>query len=322
MRINKITQLSFIFALCVIFLSFSAQGQNDAKKDKKKQKNDGVRTMVIPISIFSKKELKERQPSEFLEAGTLTVKEDGDDQVILSIRSDESTPLSIAFLIQENIQSTFNLELKILGDFIKRLPTGSRVMIGYIRNGNLQIRQKFTEDLGKAVGALRIIPGSLSSSPDSPFDAVKETLERFDALPAGRRAIIMFSDGFSGLDSASPSQNLLLDKAIFRAQRKSVAIHTFHYRSDLTTNTISTISLNSQGSLQRLSDETGGRAFIQGISPPVSIEPYLRDLSFVLNRQLVLSYLSTHMKKGYHRIQIISTYPDIKIEHPKGYYYR
>ena len=77
-----------------------------------------------------------------------------------------------------------------------------------------------------------------------------------------------------------------------------------------------------QSALAKLSDETGGRTFYQGSIAPVSLVPYLKDLIILLERQFALTYLSTHMKKGYHRVEVSSTNPDIRIEHPKGYYYR
>jgi hypothetical protein len=80
--------------------------------------------------------------------------------------------------------------------------------------------------------------------------------------------------------------------------------------------------LNGQGSLERLSDETGGRAFFQGSIAPISFEPFFDDLTLALNRQFALTYLSTHLKKGYHKIKVSSTNPDVEIEHPRGYYHR
>ncbi|MCB1023005.1 MAG: hypothetical protein KDB79_01350, partial [Acidobacteria bacterium] len=79
---------------------------------------------------------------------------------------------------------------------------------------------------------------------------------------------------------------------------------------------------NGQGSLNRISRETGGKAFFQGSFTPVSYQPFFRDLTMSLNRQFALTYLSTHMKKGYHRVEVLSTNPEVRIEHPKGYYYR
>ncbi len=66
------------------------------------------------------------------------------------------TPLNIAILIQDDLISQVGNELDITRDFIRSLPAGSRVMIGYITSGTLQVRQPFTTDLNKAAGSLRI----------------------------------------------------------------------------------------------------------------------------------------------------------------------
>ena len=308
-------------ALVFLFASFSGFAVSQPEK----RQTTKVRPVTVPISIFSKTELKEKQTDEFLEAGNLIVKEDGDLQTILSIRSIENSPLELGILIQEDLSTSFNLELKGLEDFISHLPPNSRVMVAYLRGGSIQVRQKFTSDLEKASKSLRITTGSAALAPSSPFQGVSDALPRFDALPLGRRAVLLISDGLDtshGLDSASPSQSLDLDQAILKAQRKSVAVYSFYTTTSATQNGSSILSLYGQGSLQRLADETGGRAFFQGTGAPVSFEPFLKDLSLSLKRQFALTYLSTHPAKGYHKVQVDSTNPQIKIEHPKGYYYR
>lgn len=288
------------------------------------RKSDGkVRPVTVPISIFTKEELKERRPEEFVEAGNLTVREDGDEQTILSIRSVENTPLQLAILIQDDLSSSFNLELKRLGDFINRLPRGSRVMVAYLRGGSLQVRQKFTEDLEKAAKSLRIVTSSAASAPSSPYQGITDALKRFDALPNGRRAILLISDGLDtsrGIESASPAQSLDLDQAILQSQRRGAAVYSFFTTSSSTERGNSLLISYGQGSLERLADETGGRAFFQGISSPVSFDPFFRDLNLLLKRQFALTFLSTHSQKGYHKIQVTSTNPQVRIEHSKGYY--
>jgi VWFA-related protein len=316
----------FFFAAAISLLLFFGNifAQPTESTDKNKKTKQKVRTVTIPISIFSKEELKQRAPEEFLEAGNIIVKENGDQQTILSIRSVSETPLALAILIQDDLSSVVNLELKNLGDFIKRLPRGSRVMVAYLRGGTIQVRQRFTDDLEKAADSLRILASSAAVAPNT-YEAVGEALERFDALPLGRRAILLISDGLdasNGLANSSPAQSLELDRAITKAQRKSVAVYSFYASGTLTERGGSTLVLNAQGSLNKLSEETGGRAFFSGTGTPVSFAPFFRDVSLALNRQFVLSYLSTHMKKGYHRVEVISTNPDIKIEHPRGYFYR
>lgn len=284
-----------------------------------------MRTVTVPISIYTKQELQQDQAAEYVQAERLVVKEDRDEQTILSIRSVSETPLTVAFLIQDDLTTTFNLQLKSIGNFIKELPKGSRVMVAYMRGGALQVRQKFTEDLVKAAGSLRVVAGTESAAPRNPYDSVAEVLNRFDALPGGRRAVIVFSDGLDatqGLSFASAANSLDLDRAILKAQRKSVAVYSIYSPATFTQGENSSLVLVAQSGLDKLADETGGRAFFQGSIAPVSFDPFFRDLSLLLSRQFALTYLSTHMNKGYHKIDIRSTNPDVKIEHPRGYYYR
>src|SRR5437868_11441883 len=136
---KSISLKPFTLTFFITLLFSAAFSQPPRRQDNK------VRTMTIPISIFSKSEIKEKKPQEFLEAGDLIVKEDNDEQTILSIRNMSNTPMALAILIQDDLSSNFNLELKGLAEFIRRLPRGSRVMVGYLRSGTTQIRQRFTD---------------------------------------------------------------------------------------------------------------------------------------------------------------------------------
>ena len=314
------------FLLTIFILSFSIVSFSQPPPEvKKKKSNDPVRVVTIPISLFTKKELRENQAEEFLQTDSITVEENQEEKTILSIRSVSNTPLSLAIVVQDDLGSSFNLELKRIGQFIRELPAGSKVSVAYLNGGSVQIRQKFTDNLEKAAGSLRIVSGSSAAAPRNPYDGLIDVLNRFDALPNGRRAILLFSDGLdvsNGLSSSSPGQSLDLDRAILRAQRRGIAIYSFYSAASLTANGSSTLILNAQGSLAKLSDDTGGRAFFSGTSSPVSFEPFFQDLGILLNRQFAITYLSDNFKKGFYKIKVTTTNPEIKIEHPKGYYYR
>lgn len=321
MKTIKIFVSIFLFSLPFAIIS-PAQPPSE---EKPRKSDERVRVVTIPISIYTKKELKKNQAEEFLQADRITVQENGEEKTIISIRSVSDTPLSLAVLIQDDLASNVNLELKSLGNFIKRLPSGSKVMIAYLSGGTVDIRQKFTDDLEKAAESIRIVRGSAASAPRNPFDSVIDVLNRFDAQPNGRRAILLVSDGLdisNGVSSSTPGQSLDLDRAILRAQRRGVAIYSFYSPASLTENGSSTLVLNAQGSLLKLSEETGGRAFFSGTSAPVSFAPFFQDLGILLNRQFAITYLSDNFKKGFYKIKVTSTNPEIKIDHPKGYHYR
>ena len=90
-----------------------------AQSDSDKQKQH-VRTVSIPISIYTKQELKANQAEEIVQVERLSVKEDREEQTILSIRSITDAPLSLAVLVQEDLASNFNLQIKDLANFIRR----------------------------------------------------------------------------------------------------------------------------------------------------------------------------------------------------------
>lgn len=279
-----------------------------------------ARPVVIPLTIRIKGGVA---PSESqLQTVDLTVSEDGEPQTILSIRAmGTSSPINLVVLIQDDVVSSIGNEIKALADFIRRLPKGSRVSVGYLRTGSLQVRQKFTPDLEKAAKSLRIPVGVASVAPYNPYVEVIEALKRFDAQPAGRRAILLVSDGLDvshGVDSSTPTQSVDLQRAITEAQRRSVAIYSFYAPTALTSSNGALIS-NAQSSLQRLSDETGGRPFFAGFGPPVSFDPFIKELDADLDRQIALTYLSTHLKKGFHRVKITSSTPGVEVNYPSGY---
>lgn len=283
-----------------------------------------VRTMTVPISIFTKTELKSDQTEELIQADRLIVKEDRKEQEILSIRSVTNTPLALEILIQDDLKGNINLQLPEIAKFIRELPKGSRVMVGYLRGGSIQVRQNFTDDLEKAARSLRIVAGT-NVGANGPYTLLASALSKFDGLPAGRRAVLLFSDGLDpseGMTGFGPSQSIELEDAVTKAQRRSVAIYSVYSPGVLTDGGNTRVILAAQAALSKLADETGGRAFLGGSSGAISFLPYFRTLGLLLSRQFVLTYLSTHMNRGYHKIEITSTNPEVKIEHPKGYFYR
>lgn len=276
------------------------------------------RPVTIPLTVY----VPESDFAPELQRIDLTVSEDGEPQTILSIRAiGTNSPLTLAVLIQDDVVSSVANEMKPLADFIRRLPRGSRVMVGSVRVGSLQVRQKFTTDLEKASRALRPPVGLSSLAPYNPYVQIVEAIRRFESQPSGRRAILIVSDGLDtsrGIDISSSTLSLDLQRAINEAQRHSVAVYGFYAPTVSTVNN-STLSLHGQSSLLRLAGETGGRAFFQGTGIPVGFDRFIRDLNSALQRQIALTYLSTHPNKGFHRVEVRPLTPGVRLAYPPGY---
>src|SRR5690242_2972752 len=83
-------------------------------------------------------------------------------------------PLNIAILIQDDLTSRVGNEIGVTRQFIRSLPSGSRVMVGYITAGSLQVRQPFTTEVNLAAKSLRIPIASTSASSYNPYVEVIE----------------------------------------------------------------------------------------------------------------------------------------------------
>lgn len=271
--------------------------------------------VTVPVTIRVKEETE-------LQNIDLSIHEDGEPQTIISLRGiGTNTPISLAVLIQEDLVPTVGNEIKDLADFIRQLPKGSRVMIGYLRTGSLLVKQRFTTDLDKAASVMRPPSGFASASPYNPYVEVIEALRRFDGQPLGRRAILLVSDGLDisrGVDSSSPTQSVDLQRAVNESQKRGVAIYGFYAPTIVAAANPALVS-NAQSSLLRLSDETGGLAFFQGTGAPVSFQPFIRELDTSLQKQAALTFLSTHLRKGFHKLEVKSSTPGVRVAYPSGY---
>ena len=286
-----------------------AEVNSDVRRD--------VRAVTIPVTVRLPEKTSQ---TEVLYLDALQVFEDGDRQEILSTRGAGRSPMTLAVLVQDDLVSTASNEIKGLGDFIRRLPPGSRVMVAYLRSGSIQVRQKFTGDLEHAAKSLRIPVSSPAFAPYSPFDSTREALRRFASQPVGRRAVLLISDGIDisrGVEGSSPGNGFDLQRAINEAQRLGVAVYSIYEPTEGASN--QWLVGNGQGSLNRLSNETGGRAFFEGTSAPVSIDNFLRDVDTLLSRQFALTYLSTHAEKGFHKVRVVAALGEGEIHYPSGY---
>lgn len=197
-----------------------------------------------------------------------------------------STPLNLAVLIQDDLVSRVGNELRETGEFIRTLPAGSRVMVGYIRSGSLQVRQPFTEDLDAAARALRIPVGSTAVSPFNPYTQVRDAVKQFPS-DGNRNAVLLVSDGLDtsrGFDFSSSVDSIDLNRAVKEAKARNVSVYSFYAPSvGLTSRNRMAVSFG-QSALNRISDETGGRAFFQG-TDFVTFDAYFERLTRTLNER-------------------------------------
>jgi hypothetical protein len=99
---------------------------------------------------------------------------------------------------------------------------------------------------------------------------------------------LLISDGLDvsrGFDVTSAGQTLDLERATHEASARRVAVYSFYAPSVGLTSHNRLAASYGQSSLNRISNETGGRAFFQGLTGFVTFDSYFSQLRDVLNQR-------------------------------------
>jgi hypothetical protein len=105
-------------------------------------------------------------------------------------------------LIDEILDSNIGNDLKDMQEFIKNLPDGAQVGVGYMSNAGISVAQNFTTDRDLAAKAIRL-PRGTTSSMDSPYLSLISLVKGWPQQKV-RREVIMISDGIDRLRGERP----------------------------------------------------------------------------------------------------------------------
>ena len=203
--------------------------------------------------------------------------------------------LELFLLLDDAAGSSLGSQLEDLRRFINSQPATTRIGVGYMRNGTVEIVQNLTEDHAKVAKSLRL-PIGLAGVNASPYFSVSDLIKRWPEAPV-RREILMVSDGIDRYGAGGASDPYV-DQAIEQAQRAGIVVFSIYTPGEGHFGH-SFWRINwGQNYLSQLSDETGGESFYLGLGPPVSFSPYLDDLSRRLLHQYLLTFLAKPAKKS------------------------
>jgi hypothetical protein len=204
--------------------------------------------------------------------------------------------LYLAVLIDDSLDSDIANQWNDLKAFLAGQPDNTYVLVAYARNGTAMVAQDFTNDHDLAAKALRLPTGN-SGAFASPYLALLDLMKRWPAS-ADRHSILMISSGIDyfrgGFDSRSPD----LDSTISRAQKQNINVWTMYAPDAGHRGRGFFLASRAQSNLSQLSDETGAESFYLGTGAPVTIKPYLDELSTHLSNQYLLTFKASDGPKG------------------------
>jgi len=207
----------------------------------------------------------------------------------------EHAGLELFCLLDDSSSSSLGSHLQDLRHFIEAQPATTAVAVGYMRNGTVDIVQNFTTDHGQAAQKLRL-PFGTGGGAASPWLSLSDLIKRWPDNSM-RREIVMITSGVDPFGGTGP-MNPYLDSAIEAAQRNEIVIYPI-YMPSAGHGGHSSYRMNwAQNHLAEIADETGGEDYMLGFGPPVSIAPYLDEISARLAHQYRVTFLMKPGNKG------------------------
>jgi len=226
--------------------------------------------------------------------------------------------LQLWLLIDDGSAFTLSTELAGLKTFVRALPAATEIGIGYMRNGGVQTVQPLTLDHQLAAKAIRL-PTSTPGISASPYLALTELIHKW-AAGSTAREVLMVSSGIDP-DYGTGPDNPYLSAAIDAAQRAGIVVHSIYYSGAGLWAHASGEIYWGQNYLAQLSDDTGGEFYWQGTMNPVSLAPYLDDLSQRLSGQYLVTFLAKPDRKaGFQTIKIKTELPHVTVAGPSRVY--
>jgi hypothetical protein len=259
-----------------------------------------------------------------LEPGDLTAQRGNTPERILQVQrlAGELADMQLFILMDDSTRtSSLGLQLPELRSFIESLPATTQVAIGYMRNGSFGLAQAFTADHQKAAGALRL-PVAIPGENGSPYFALSDLAKHWPSKQStDRRAVLMLTDGVDRYYEQANLDDPYVNAAIHDALKEGVMVYSIYLRGAGFYGQSGWVTNFAQSRLIEVSEETGGNAYFQGFSDPVTISPFLKDFRDRLENQYKVTIEALN-EKGVQPVKLRTELRGLKIESPTYMYVR
>jgi hypothetical protein len=233
-----------------------------------------------------------------------------------------SADMQLFILLDDSTRSSsLGIQLPRLKTFVESLPATTQVAIGYMRNGTFGQVQAFTVDHQKAANALRL-PLAVPGDNGSPYFALSDLAKHWPSREStDRRAVLMLTDGVDRYYGSAVPDDPYVNEAVHDTLKDGVMVYSIYLRGaglygqgNWTTNI-------AQSRLLEVSEQTGGYAYFQDFTDPVSISPFLTDFEARLDNQYQVT-MQVLSGKGVQPVKVQTEVPGLKIQAPSRIYLR
>jgi len=229
------------------------------------------------------------------------------------LRGDQAA-LQLYILVDDALPSSFSNQFGDLRQFIANQPATTEISVGYLRYGSVEIMQAPTADHDRAAHAFRVPFSSPGQSP-SPYMSLSELIRKQWPASDARREVLLISSGVDLYYRSWDTNDPYLNSAIQDAQRAGVIVYSIYWGDAHGVGRGPWNATMSQGYLTQLTDQTGGESWFQGFGNPVSLHPFLDNLSARLSEQYRVTFAKSG--GGLKPVRVTTEVPRVKLVAPR-----
>ncbi len=209
----------------------------------------------------------------------------------------------VAILIDDGLRETVGRELDDLRKFVRGLPPGVEVMVGFMQYGRVVADQGFTADHELAASSFHL-PDGMPGQSASPYICLSDFVKKWPsatstsatdggAMPATRKArfVLMLTNGvdpYNGSTSVMNQDSPYVNQSISDSQRAGVTVYAIYF-GDAGIRGMSADN-SGQSYLAQLAEGTGGVSLWEGVGNPVSMTPFLGQFQKAIAETYVATF--------------------------------
>ena len=300
MKLNRIFAAAAMFSLLAATLPCLAQGSDSV----------AAQTVITVLGKNSEAPAQLRQQDFQVQvAGKRAAVTD-----VIPLRGDRAG-LELVILIDGSARTSIGTQLGEIQRFVNSLPPTTAVAIAYMQNGRAVFSQPFTTNKAEALKALRL-PGGIAGSNASPYFCLSDLAKKWPSTNRdNRREVVMITDGVDPYNLRFDPDNPYLQAAINDSIRAGLIVDSIYWHDQGRYDRGLYQNNAGQSLLLQVSQDTGGKAYWQGIGNPVSFAPFFNDLSRRLQNQYELGFeVPARSKPEIVALKVKLTMPDTKLD--------
>jgi hypothetical protein len=227
-------------------------------------------------------------------------------------------PVQMVVLIDNSARTSLGRNLSELEQYINNLPPNVAIGVAYMQNGAAIFTGPMSTDHASAAKQVHL-PGGSAGSNASPYFCLSDLAKRWPAPRSeARRVVLMITDGVDEYNLRYDPEDPYVRSAVLDSERAGLVVYSIYFRDQGRLGRGFYETNAGQNYLTQVAVETGGNFYYEGLSNPVSFNPFLTDLTRRLSSQYELDFpVKADKKESYPSLKVKSEVKSVKIDAPQ-----